>query len=295
MGSIIAQTQARFDSRKHTDTRILLLMATKQVTPEEWWSGLLTGKVRDMPLKPVRQIFAKMESEHRCKFCNSPFDGSWAPAMKLINRHGSRLSRQLCQQCQIVAGEHLGGAEVKLTLLFADVRGSTKLGEQMNATEFSKLISRFFSVSSHVLLNSGAWLDKLVGDQVIGIYLPYFVNNQSDQVALEAAQKLLHATGHDSPEGPWIQVGVGVHSGPAFVGAVGSPNGAIDITVLGDVANVAARLSSAAAAGEILMSEGVAQEAHLPAGLEKRSLELKGKSEPMQVYVLDQTAKAKTA
>jgi adenylate cyclase len=185
----------------------------------------------------------------------------------------------------------LGGAELELTLLFADVRGSTKLGEQMKTTEFSQLISRFFSVSSHVLLNSGAWLDKLVGDQVIGIYVPYFVNHQPEQVALDTAKKLLHATGHDSPEGPWIQLGVGLHSGPTFVGAVGSPNGAIDITVLGDVANVAARLSSAAAAGEILVSEKVAKKSHLPTNVEKRSLELKGKSEPMQVSVLDQTGK----
>jgi adenylate cyclase len=260
------------------------------LTPEEWWRALLTGNARDMPIKPVRQIFARLNSTHRCKFCNSPFDGTWAPAMKLVGRNASRLSLHLCHQCQVVASEHLGGTEVDLTLLFADVRGSTKLGEQMNATEFSQLISRFFSVSSHILMHSGAWVDKLVGDQVIGIYVPYFVSNLQEHIALEAARALLHETGHDDPRGPWIQVGVGIHSGPTFVGTVGSPQGAADITVLGDVPNVAARLSSAAAAGEILISESVAKKSELPPTLEKRSLELKGKSEPMTVYVMNPSA-----
>lgn len=258
-------------------------------TPEEWWHALLTGNARDMPIKPVRQVFARLNSTHRCKFCNSPFDGAWAPMMKIMGRHASRLSLHLCQQCQIVASEHLGGAEIDVTLLFADVRGSTKLGEQMKATEFSQLISRFFSASSQVLLHSGAWVDRLVGDQVIGIYVPYFVSNHQNQIALNAAQTLLEETGHANSNGPWIQVGIGIHSGPAFVGSVGTAGGVTDITVLGDVPNVAARLSSAAAAGEILLSDRVAKDIELPPALEQRSLELKGKSEPMMVQVLKQS------
>ena len=89
--------------------------------------------------------------------------------------------------------------------------------------------------------------------------------------------------------GPWIEVGVGVHFGTAFVGTVGSKDGATDITVLGDVPNVAARLSSAAAAGEILVSEDAYKRAEISGALEQRSLELKGKSQPMTVYVLKQS------
>ncbi len=103
-------------------------------------------------------------------------------------------------------------------------------------------------------------------------------------------KELLHATGHDDPAGPWIEVGVGVHSGSAFIGTVGSTEGATDITVLGDVPNVAARLSSAASAGEILISEDAYKSAELPGALEQRSLELKGKSQPMTVYVLKPSA-----
>jgi adenylate cyclase len=255
-------------------------------TPEEWWHALLTGTTLVMPLRQVRHLFRLVPGHVRCKFCNAPFDGKWAPLLRLMGRGRSRLTSQFCQQCQTVATKHIGGAEIELTLLFADVRGSTKLGEQMKPAEFSHLIGRFFSVSSHVLLDTNAWVDRLVGDQVIGIYIPYFVGPHHEQVAINAAEDLMYATGHDGRGEPWIQVGIGVHSGNTFIGTVGSDDGVTDITVLGDVPNVTARLSSAAGPGEILVSEDASMKAALPATLEKRLLDLKGKSQPMRVQVL---------
>ena len=84
-------------------------------------------------------------------------------------------------------------------------------------------------------------------------------------------------TGHDKPEGPWIPLGVGLHSGTAFVGTVGSSDGATDITVLGDVPNVAARLSSAAGPGEILMSEDIYSTAGLVSDLRGTDPRAQGK------------------
>jgi len=256
-------------------------------TSEEWWHSLLTGKNPKIPLRESRLIFSLLPGHARCKFCNSPFDGVWAPLMRWIGRGPARLTSQFCLQCQILATEHLGGAEIELTLLFADVRGSTRLGEQMKPAEFSQLIGHFFSVSSHVLLNSRAWVDRLVGDQVIGMYIPYFVGPNPERVAINAAKALLHETGQGEQGGPWIDVGVGIHSGTAFIGTVGSHDAATDITVLGDVANVTARLSSAANSGEILISEDTNAKAELPFELEKRLLDLKGKSQPLAVYVLN--------
>jgi len=188
-----------------------------------------------------------------------------------------------------MAMNHFGGAEIELTLLFADVRGSTKLGEQMTPVEFSQLIGRFSSECSRVLRDTHAWVDKLVGDQVIGMFIPYFVGPHHQRVALKAAKDLLHATGYDDPSGPWIEVGVGIHSGLAYIGTVGSKDSVTDITVLGDVPNVAARLSSAAGSGEILISENASRNAEYPFSVEKRLLDLKGKSQPMPVYVLNQS------
>jgi len=93
------------------------------------------------------------------------------------------------------------------------------------------------------------------------------------------------ATGNTTPD-PWVAVGAGVHTGIAFVGTVG--DGAhIELTALGDPVNVAARLASSAGAGEILVTLTAAQAANLTEdGLERRDLELKGKSASTSVLVL---------
>jgi len=197
------------------------------------------------------------------------------------------MNPQMCNICEQFAREYQGGAEIELSLLFADVRGSTTLAETMSPTEFRALINRFFGAATQVMVQSDALIDKIIGDQAAAMYVPGFAGPEHARVAIEAAQKILQVTGHDTPDGPWIPLGVGVHTGTAFVGSVGSEEGSVDITVLGDTANTAARLSSIGNQGEILISEAAAAAAGLPAGsLEQRVLELKGKSQPVSVYVL---------
>jgi len=175
----------------------------------------------------------------------------------------------------------------ELSLLFADVRGSTNLAETMSALDFSKLINRFYNTATQVMVRSDALIDKIIGDQVSAMYVPGNAGQAHARRALEAAQDILDATGHSRPEGPWIPLGVGVHTGIAFVGSVGSEGGSSDITVLGDAANTAARLASSARQGEILISDAAYTAAGVNLGeLEKRQLELKGKSQPVLVHVL---------
>ena len=137
------------------------------------------------------------------------------------------------------------------------------------------------------MVRSDALVDKLIGDEVTGLYVPGLAGSDHARVALEAAKLLLTATGHSDPEGPWVPVGAGVHTGQAFVGAVGSEQGLTDITTLGDAPNTASRLAGSAAAGEVLISEDAALAAGLDTSdLERRSLELKGKVEPFVVHVV---------
>ncbi len=253
---------------------------------ENWWRGLLTGEGPKPPLRQMRYVLGRVPSVARCKFCSSPFDGPIAPVMRVVGRGPSRLTSEFCHACQVTATQFIGGAEVELSMLFADVRGSTSLAEGMTPSEFSALISRFFGVAGKVLLRSRAWVDRLAGDQVVGMYLPFYVGHDHENAAIRGAQKLLRSTGHDAPDGPWVPLGVGIHSGVAFVGTVGSADGATDITVLGDAPNVAARLSSAAGPGEILISEDAFEGTGISSDLEKRTLELKGKSELLPVRVL---------
>lgn len=97
----------------------------------------------------------------------------------------------------------------------------------------------------------------------------------------------MRATGQGSPGGPWIPVWIGIQTGTAFVGAIGSADTVTDFTALGDAVNVAARLVSAAAAGEILMNEATYVAAGLAGkNLERREMTLKGRTESGSVRVL---------
>jgi adenylate cyclase len=258
----------------------------KALSPDEWWRRVLTGDNPPLPLRHLRRVFGAMPSDVRCQFCNAPYQGWGAPIMRVLGKGPSPMTPRLCRQCHDEAAKRIGGCEVEVTLLFADVRGSTPLAERLSPAEFSRLINRFYAAATDSLVRSAAWVDRLVGDQAIGIYVPGFAGPDHTRLALTAAQDLLRATGHAAVEGPWLPIGVGIHRGTAFVGAFGSDNGVTDITVLGDVANVAARLSSLAAQGEILVSEPAFGALDEPAARwEERSLALKGKSEPVRVRV----------
>jgi adenylate cyclase len=105
---------------------------------------------------------------------------------------------------------------------------------------------------------------------------------------VEAGQSLLRVTGYGDPGGPWVPVGVGIHTGKAWVGSIVGASGAgADFTALGDNVNIAARLASNAGAGEVLISEATYNAARVEnEALESRNLELKGKSELIRVRVL---------
>lgn len=259
----------------------------RYTNPEDWWRAVLTGVDPELPLRQFRRILGRLPSQPRCQFCNAPYSGPAGPLMRLIGKGPSSLTPRLCKQCHDEAAKRIGGAEVELSVLFADVRGSTPLAERMRASDYGRLINRFYSVATDLLVRTNAWVDRLVGDQAIGIYIPGFAGPAHTELALRASNDLLHATGHADAGGPWLPVGVGVHRGIAFVGAVGTRDGVCDITVLGDVPNVGARLSSAARPGEILVSEAANLGGHLHLdSAEARALDLKGKSETVAVRVL---------
>jgi adenylate cyclase len=168
-------------------------------------------------------------------------------------------------------------------MLFADVRGSSELARQMSVVDFTKLMSRFYEVSKQVLFEADAIVEKFVGDEVVGLFLPFMTGPDHAGVALRAARDLLLATGHGDGE-PWAPLGAAVHTGVAFVGVVGSM-GTSDFTALGDPMNQTAHLASHAAVGEILVTEPAMRSAGVSMnGLEHRHLSLKGHPADAVVY-----------
>ncbi|NOH02132.1 MAG: adenylate/guanylate cyclase domain-containing protein [Chloroflexi bacterium] len=205
--------------------------------------------------------------------------GSSAP---FSEKNGPGLNPRFCNYCDDFANKHRGGHEVEMSMLFADVRGSTALSERMSPTEFSRLINRFFVEASGAIIREDGLLEKLAGDAVAafwgsGIAGPNYVSR-----TIRAAQDIQKIMREQN-----IPVGVGVHAGVAYFGAMGSEDGLVNISAIGDEVNLAARLASKAAAGEIILSERALAKAGMDGNaLEARRLELKGISEPVPVRVM---------
>lgn len=235
-----------------------------------------------------RQIFKRLPAEPRCKICHAPFEGFGGSVIKLaLNKYPSNYNPNVCTTCFDVIRKEQIGAETVLSFLFADVRGSTRLAEGMGSAEFRQLINRFYQATTNVLIRFDGLIDKLIGDEVAAFFIPGFVGQKHAKIAINAAQELLRVTGHADEEGPWIPVGVGVHTGMAWVGAVGSSDQVSDITALGDAVNTCSRLASHAGAGEIFVSHDSFNHAAIQnTSFESRSVMLKGKKDPFDVLVL---------
>lgn len=235
-----------------------------------------------------RKLFRLLPADPRCTGCHSPFEGAGGKLVRILfNKRRSQTNPLFCTSCEDAARRTHAGTEVEMSMLFADMRGSTPLAESMGAAEFKRLIDRFYSETTHVLTHSLALIDKLAGDEVSGFYLPGYVGEEYARRSVEAAQEILRVTGHADPEGPWAPVGVGINTGEAYFGVVGESDELVEMTALGDAVNVAARLTSQAAVGEIVLSESTVRQAGLETSdLEKRTLELKGKRAPMDAWVM---------
>jgi adenylate cyclase len=193
----------------------------------------------------------------------------------------SRKNPRLCSQCFEKAP--MGGVEIDVGILFADVRGFTSLAEHQAPDEVATLLNRFYATAVDVLCEH-AIIDKLVGDEVMALYLPGVFPGEPAQHMVADARALLAALGYLEKR-PWVRLGVGLDFGSAFVGNVGSGD-VKDFTAIGDVVNTAARLQAAAASGEIVMSSRVHDRTgEQMTGVEKRELTLKGKSEPEMAMI----------
>ena len=233
--------------------------------------------------KRLYGFFRILPHDPRCKLCNAPFHGIGGMVVgALYGRKQSGLNPRFCNVCEEFAKKFPGGAEVEMSMLFADVRGSTALSEQMTSIEFSKLINRFYVGSTKAIAEEDGLVEKLAGDAVAAFWGAGFAGQDYVARTIRAAQNISRLMQTQN-----IPVGIGVHAGIAFFGAMGSSEGLVDISAIGEEVNTAARLASKAAAGEIILSEIALERAHMDSSeLESRKLELKGISEQVPVRVL---------
>ena len=246
------------------------------------WRLVLMGQSRGLAM--TRRLVGWIPAGPRCKLCLAPLKPPGSVVLRLVGFGPSSLNRRLCNACFRQLGKQPGGAEIELSFLFADMRGSTALAEGMPADQFSQLMARFYGTAARVVDRWNGLVDKFVGDEVVALFVPGLAGEDHAARAVDAARDLLRETGNDGGE-PWVPLGAGVHTGVAFVGRVGEGD-ACDFTAVGDAVNTTARLASSAGAGEVLVSRAAAVAADLDvAELESRTLTLRGRDEVVEAVV----------
>lgn len=243
----------------------------------DYWRGVLTGE--DKGLRFTQKRMSKLPSPPRCKLCQAPFAGPGAPLVRMLGFRRWELNQQMCNNCFKRVDAHQGGAEIPVSLLFVDVNDSTGMAEDASPSEFTTRLNIFYGVVLEAVDAERGIVDHMAGDGVMAMWIPAFVGQDHAQHAIAAARKI-----SADMEGK-MPIGIGVHTGVAYVGVVGH-EGAKDFTALGDVPNTASRLSSSAEAGQIVISPESATAANLDTTqLEHQSLDLKGKNEPFSAWV----------
>ena len=240
----------------------------------------------------LRQRFRRIPGEPRCKICAVPFGGIGGKALGAMG-FGRSSNPALCSKCTVkLAKFGLTGVEIPCTFLVSDLRGSTALGERMPPSEFHDFLDHFYRLATRSIVGNDGIVDKLVGDEVIGLFFGGISGPRHASAGIRAALELAEKVAQPkaTPMGP-IPAGTAVHTGNAFVGATDLDQAVQDFTALGDAVNATARLASAAAAGEVLVSLAAAEAAGTATeGHERRTLPIRGRTEPIEVLVLHPAA-----
>ena len=253
------------------------------------WRAVLVGDASRAPgLIRLRRVFRHLPSDPRCKLCYAPYAAPFGPLVRVLGFGPWSKNPSLCGSCLRIMERLQGGAEVELSMLFADLRESTQLAAGMSASAYSRLLNAFYGVASRAVEGLGGSIDKYLGDGVFALFIPGFAGVDHAGQAIDAARQILRVTeqprqavGGAIP----LPVGIGVHTGTAYVGVVGNSGELTDFTALGDAVNVTERLSSAAAARELLISDAaLAASGYSTDGLTRRDLNLKGVALPVAAW-----------
>ena len=186
----------------------------------------------------------------------------------------------------------LGGSSQTITILFADIRGFTRISEHAPPEKIVSLLNRYFSAMTEIIFAHGGTLDKYLGDGLMALFGAPTATPDDASNALNAAvamqRRLLGINRELREEGfPEIGVGMGLHTGEAIVGYIGSERRS-EYTAIGDTVNTSSRLESNARGGEILISDATAKAAHSRYKLKPReAIMVKNRQQPVNLWEVD--------
>jgi adenylate cyclase len=253
------------------------------LAPEDW---LVAWRLHEQGLgRMVATLLRSLPSSPRCAVCGAPFAGLGAHLVAPLGYRPSRKNPTVCATC--VEYSPPGGIVQYTGVLFADLRGFTERFAGVDPNEVPIVLRRFYRCAEDVLFPD-AVIDKLIGDEVMALYLPDLKPGMSREEVparmVEHARALLERVGYGTASGPFVEVGIGLDAGEAFVGNIGQ-RALYDFTAVGDVVNTASRLQAHARGGEVVLSQRVAAALPAPPGT-RVELDLKGKPELEVAYRL---------
>ena len=186
----------------------------------------------------------------------------------------------------------LGGVNQSITVLFADIRGFTRLSEHAPPEKIVSLLNRYFSAMTDIIFAHGGTLDKYLGDGLMALFGAPTTTPEDASNALNAAvamqRRIIGINQELREEGLGeIGVGIGLHTGEVTVGYIGSERRS-EYTAIGDAVNTAARLESNARGGEILISEATSKAAGSRYKLKARDpITVKNREQPVPLFEVD--------
>jgi len=177
----------------------------------------------------------------------------------------------------------------EVTILFADIRSFSIISKNMEAEEVVLMLNEFFSIMTDIVFRNNGVLDKFVGDQIMAVFGlapsensgPYDAVKTSIEMQ-DATEELMKVRSKKRKE--TFGIGIGINTGNAIVGNVGSEN-RIDFTVIGDSVNIAARLEQVAKGGEIIIGEETYHQTQSHFHTQKKKeISVKNMAEPVVCY-----------
>src|SRR5881394_1045103 len=186
----------------------------------------------------------------------------------------------------------LGGVSQTITVLFADIRGFTRISEHAPPEKIVNLLNRYFSAMTDIIFAHGGTLDKYLGDGLMALFGAPTTTPQDAANAVNAAvamQRRIMGINQELHEDglPEIGVGMGLHTGEVTVGYIGSERRS-EYTAIGDAVNTSSRLESNAKAGEILVSEATANAARSRYQLAPREpISVKNRTQPVPLFEIE--------
>lgn len=180
----------------------------------------------------------------------------------------------------------LKGHKNDATILFADIRGFTAYAEDREPEEVVDMLNTYFEIATRTIMNYGGYVDKFIGDGVLGVFgVPVFRKDHVERAvrtALDLQDQLHMRSIHGNPL--LSSVGIGIHTGPIVAGNIGSQV-KMEYTVIGDTVNLASRLSEMATPGEVLVTEAVYGRLRALVSVEPAGTRtIKGKIAPVETW-----------